>query len=467
MPTASPTPSRTSSDGPTLLALAFRAVIGVVVLTLAIGFLVVLKRTKPEPPKADTQTARITVSFITLESVEAPRVWNAYGTARAKSAAEIGAEVSGVVAERPEGIDPGRSVEKGQLIVRLESQEYRDIVDQTNARIRALDADLDALATELESAQETLALAGETVSITETEIGRYENARSDAGINQIEIDRLRRQLTEFRRQREDLKRQVDLIPSRRVRLGAQRSQEESSLRLAQLNVRRTEIRAPIAGVLQEVNIDDGERVAPGQMIARIVDLRTIEVPVRAPVSSSAKLREGDDVRLTTGAIGGPEWTGLIERIAPEADEGTRTITVFVVVEQDPSRADTTPMLRPGQYLTAALSSATKEDRILLPRSAIDGDRVLVLDENNRARFESVRVLYHLDATYPEIHPTETQWSVVASNLVAGDRLVLDPSDVITPGMLLNPQPVGFEPRAGAASNGGEPEVQSDSSGRAS
>ena len=261
------------------------------------------------------------------------------------------------------------------------------------------------------------------------------------GLTQDEIDRLRRQLTDFRRQETELQRQLDLIPARRARLAAQLLQEQAAERLALLNVERTEVRAPIDGVIQEVLVDDGERVAPGQTVARIVDLSRIEIPVRAPLGASSRLRAGDDVRLSTGGLDPATWAGTIERVAPEASSTTRTVTVFVIVEQDPSQS-TAQTLRPGQYLGAQLSSAQREQRIVLPRSAIIDDRVTLLDENDAVRYADVRILYHLEGTFPGMHPTETQWTAVAGPVGAGDRVVTDGLDALTLGMRLDPVPVG-------------------------
>lgn len=439
--------------GNALLATLFRVGLGVVVLFGAMAIAVALYFTKPEPPAHDEEAARVTVPVITARRVDAPIVWNAYGTARAKSASDVSAEIAGVVAERPAGIDPGRSVREGDLLVRIEAEEYRDIVAQSKARIRALEADLDALDTEAESLDETLALANESVEITEREIERYRAAQSEAGINQIEIERLNRDLTSFKRQREEIKRQVDLIPSRRLRLQAQKQQEHAALRLSELNVERTEIRAPIGGVLQTVEVDAGERVGPGMTVARIVDLSTIEVPVRAPISASAHLREGDEAVLISGTSDTTTWVGTIDRLAPEADQRTRTMTVYIVVEQDPGHA--VRMLRPGQYVSARLRSRFREPRLVLPRSTVDADRVIVLNDQHRAEMRDVDVLYHLEASYPEIHPSETQWSVVSGALEPGETVVLNQAHFITPDMLLAPAPVVNS--AGTASNGREPE----------
>ncbi|MEM1423939.1 MAG: efflux RND transporter periplasmic adaptor subunit [Planctomycetota bacterium] len=435
--------TRSNAKGPARSALIITLVrggIAVALLVVASGIFAVLFANAPDPPKSEEDETRPTVSFVTVRPVNAPRLWNAYGTARAKSAANVGVEVPGVVEERPESIEPGNTVRKGDVILRIASREYRDVVSQTEARIAAIGADLDALDTEYESAQETLALASEAVRITRNELTRFEDAQTTAGVNQIELDRLRRQLTEFRRQQEDLQRQVDLIPARRLRLQAQRQQEDAALRLAQLNVERTEVRAPIDGVLQQVLVDDGERVAPGQTVARVVDMTAIEVPVRTPLTAAPRLRAGDDVRLSTGGASPETWTGVIARVAPEADSATRTITVFVVVEQDPDDPRSA-LLRPGQYLSATLSSADARERVVLPRSSIEDDRVVLLDDENKARFADVRIVYHLDASFRAIHPTETQWTAIEGDVGAGDRVVIDGITSLTEGMSLDPVPV--------------------------
>lgn len=449
---APPTPTARPQSG--VAPLLLRLAIGVVVLVMAIGIAAVLVKNKPVPPTSFEDDTLLSVSVVTLSPVQAPRVWNGYGTARAERSAEVTCEVPGVVEMRPEGVHPGEPVNAGDLLVRLESREYRDLAAQARAVVDAVRADLEALETETESLQESFKLAQQAVEITESELRRFVDARETAGINQIEIDRLTRTLTEVRRQREDLKRQIDLIPTRRARLGAQLERDRASLRLAELSVERTEVRAPIDGVLQRVDIDKGDRAAPGQPVARIVDLTTIEIPVRAPVSSAAMLRVGDAATLSTGGLPPSTWAGVIERIAPEADVDTRTITVYVVVEQDPET--TADMLMPGRYLIARLSSATKIARIVVPRSAVQSDRVVVVDGENRARPVDVNIAFHIEGSFPAIHPDETQWSVIDAGLSAGDRVVLELGDSISPGLHLDPRDV-LDASAVASPNGANDE----------
>ncbi len=401
-------------------------------LLLALGVFGVLRSTAPQAPTSETVEIVPQVEVIQVKAVDAPRVWYGYGTARAKRSADVPAEVAGLVVDRPKDIEPGMAVEADGLLLRLESQDFSDRVDEIRAQLTAIEADIDGLDAEFESLQDSRTLARRSVELVQQELQRFIDARESAGVNQVEIDRLNRQVAEFEERVEGLDRQIELIPSRRARLEATAGQFRAALRQAELNVRRTEIRSPLTGVLQFVDLEEGERATPGQRAARVVDLRVIEVPVRVPVSAAQALRAGDPVSLTTRADG-PAWKGYIERIAPEADAQTRTMTAFVVVEQEGIVGDARTLL-PGQYMTARLSTASTSARTVVPRSSIRDDRMLLVDSEQRVRPTDVRVAFFIEARYPEIHPAETQWAVLDSDVPEGARLILAQTDALRDGM---------------------------------
>ena len=416
-----------------------RAGVGVLALALAFGIFGVLFATKPETPKEPRQERALIVPVVTVRPVQAPRVWEGFGTARAKAEADVAAEVSGVIAERPASIDPGRRVEAGELIVQIQDEEYADRVAASEAVAEALRADLQGLEVEVESTQETLALAERAVELTRTELERFRDAAVSAGVQQIEIDRLERQLTQEQRAAESLRERLSLLPTRRGRLEAQLASARADLRLAQRNLDRTRIVAPIAGVLQSVETRKGERVSVGTPIARIVDLSVMEVPLSLPVSAGASVRVGSPAELSTGGDEPTVWEGAVARIAPEADEGTRTLTVFVEVEQDPeSRAR---LLRAGRFVMGRVEGGRSLPRLVVPRSAVREDRLVTVDESSRARLCDVNVLYQLDGRFPALHPRETQWSVVEGELEPGDRVIISLLGSMTPGRLVRPADV--------------------------
>lgn len=422
-----PKPARRGFDWRALL----RGGVVLVLLVIAAGILVLLASTAPQAPTSENAEIVPEVEVMLVREVEAPRVWLGYGTARAKRSADVPAEVAGVVVERPEAVEPGKAVEEGTTLLRLEAQDFTDRATEIRSQLAALEADIDGLDAEFESLQESRRLAVRSLELVQQELQRFVDARESAGVNQVEIDRLTRQVSEFEERVEGLDRQIELIPSRRARLAATSEQVRAALRQAELNVRRTEIRSPLDGVLQAVDLEEGERATPGQRAARVVDLTVIEIPVRVPVSAAQVLRAGDPVTLTARA-GGTVWEGYIERVAPEADAQTRTMTAFVVVEQEGTLGDARTLL-PGQYMTARLSTSDTSARTVVPRSSIRDDRLLIVDDEDRVRPTDVRVAYYLEGRYPELHPAETQWAVLATALAPGSRMILSQTDALRDG----------------------------------
>lgn len=425
----------------TLAAGAIRVCVGLVILGVAVGGYTVLVSTTPTTVRLAERDMAITVRTVTAKEVDVSRRWNGYGTTRAMRTADVGAEVMGVVAERPDGVEAGARVKRGDLIVALETEEFEQIVSRTQRAIDSFLSDIEALDVEEESLKESLDLASEATRITQWEIEQLEDARARGAGAAAEVNRLQRDLTRFQREERDIRQRLEVIPARRQRALSQIELERANLRLAELDLRRSRIVAPIDGALQSVDVKLGERVAPGMRIARVVDLSRIEIPVRAPLASAANLGPGDPIEIIVDSPGGIRRTGMIERIAPEADPRTRTITLYVVVEQDPF--DTSGgLLLPGQFVTAALESRLRQPRLVAPRGAVANDRVMIVGDSSQAESRDVRVLHYIEGHFPDIDPDETQWAVLEAGLSPGDRIIISNLDELRSGSPVDPVDAG-------------------------
>ena len=91
--------------------------------------------------------------------------------------------------------------------------------------------------------------------------------------------------------------QLQGIPVARQTLDNQEASQIASRDLALRNVERCTINSAIDGVLESVDVELGERVAPGQRMARIVNLDLIDVEVRLPSSARSSVSVGNGVTL--------------------------------------------------------------------------------------------------------------------------------------------------------------------------
>ena len=88
------------------------------------------------------------------------------------------------------------------------------------------------------------------------------------------------------------------------------------------------------------------------------------------------------------------WSGLITRISPVDDPGSRTMMVFVEISQATANPSTSsPALAPGTFLSARVASTVPSNRIILPSTAVKNDRIWVVDENNRIQTLAVDVAF--------------------------------------------------------------------------
>lgn len=446
------------------LATVVRAAIGAAALIVAVLVFAVLLRTRPQAPLVPVRQDALRAEVVNVRPMEIARSWTGYGAARPVHAADVSAEIAGVVVERPVSTEEGEPIRKGDLLVAIDPIDYEQRLTQAREVLVARRAELDRLAFEEQSIRDLLALAETATQTMDREIERWNDASARGAGAPAEIDRLERDLMRIRAEELGLLERLNQIPSRRASLNAQIGSDAAAVRLAEEDFRRTRIVSPIDGFIQDVHADVGERVSVGSPVARVVDLGRVETPLGLPISAAAYVRAGDHASLRADGPTGAYWTGAVSRIAPEADADTRTITVFVEITQDPSRPDAAaPLLLPGQFVRGVVESAEVESRLLVPRRAVERDRVYVADDQGLVNPVMIRVDRYIEGSFPILDPRETQWAVVARGLSPGARVVVSNLEDLKQGMLIEPVDAatlgGAEARSGAppaAPGGSEP-----------
>lgn len=445
------------------LAWVVRGVVGLAVLALAVGLIAVAAAVRPEPERQDIVERAPLVRVTPVGEARVARVWTGYGTARAMNTAEVAAQVSDRVVERPDGIEDGARVSSGDLIVRLDPVDFQARLESAERLVEGTQAELDGLEIEAERLAEQVALLESELELELRDLRRYSEALERGAGTVSEAERRQRLAKQVERTLSALRERRELLPSRRAALEARLLQQEADVRLRREDLARTEIRSPIDGFLQSVSVEEGELVSVGQTVARVVDLSRVEAPLRLPISASGAIARGDTVTLEADGADSTRWTGEVDRIAPEADPSTRTVTVFAVVQQAPEEAvgagravdaSGRRLLLPGQFVMGEVSSESAEPRLIVPRRAVDGDRVLVAGSAPgvsasaaaRATGRRVVVSHHIEGSFPLIDPAETQWAVlVSSDLSAGDRVIVTNLDQLGEGALVRVASEGGAP----------------------
>lgn len=361
------------------LSLGLRILLGLLILFGAFGFFGLMVSTRKAPElKAEVYRPMLVRGARLHPQPVAPQ-WRGYGTVRPMDRADTPAQVSGRVQERPRSTEVGVHVQAGQTLFKLDAVDFELAAASARESIASLDAQLAGLEVEEERLSGQLALAEEETRVSQRDFERASSAIAEGAGSKAELDQWLAAVRRAERVESGLRQSVDLIPSRRAELRARAEAQRVALRQAEENLRRTVITAPISGVIQSVALKEGEWAQAGQVVARVVNLERVEIPLRVPVSAGQRLRVADPVQVRLRQEDQDGWTGEIARIAPEADEQTRSLTVFVEVEQEPN-ADR--ILRPGQFVSGRVSASTTEPHIVVPRRAIVNDRIFVAVETD-------------------------------------------------------------------------------------
>jgi RND family efflux transporter MFP subunit len=422
-----------------ILAVLTRFAVVIVLLVASVAIFALLVMTRTEPATVDPSAVLPRIAVMEVSRLPIGRQWQGFGTAAPApgGAANVPAQVRGVVADVPREVVAGAAVRRGQLLVRLDDADFRDEVEHIAKRIDEIDSQIEQLQVEFRAMVDRLELAQEDITIARADLDRILDAQQRGSATQREVDQLRTALLNAQRNESQVREQLDRIEPRHRQLRAIRAQQETALRSAQRNLARCTITSPIDGILQSVEVERGESVGMDQRIARVVDLRRIEVPVRLPAEARGSVRPGDEAIVTPAGAGNREWAAVISRIAPEDDQQTRTVTVYVEIEQNPESVHER-LLTPGTFVSVVVNSADVRERMILPRRAVQGGRAWVVDDENRLRSRRVNVVHTLRGTFPELGIDDQDWVVVNEPFPPGSRVVLDGARSLVEGTRIEP-----------------------------
>src|SRR5690606_18585009 len=257
----------------------------------------ILVATSPEVPRREEYETGWGVEVAPAALVPIRRTWEGFGGARAMDFADVSAEVAGIVREIPDVVEAGAAVEAGDVIARLDDIDFRHEVAAAEHAVALLESQLQALEVEAGVLDDQLGLAQTNVQLARSAYERAQEACDRGVAHELDVEQWQREFTAAGQAYEQSRERVQLIPPRRRQLEATLGGERSRLELARRNLERTIIRSPLSGTIQRVDVEAGERVGPGDSIARIVSLRRIEVPLSFPASARPWLRVGDPVRI--------------------------------------------------------------------------------------------------------------------------------------------------------------------------
>ncbi|MEZ0469388.1 efflux RND transporter periplasmic adaptor subunit [Luteimonas salinilitoris] len=265
---------------------------------------------------------------------------SATGTLSATSTVIVGSQVSGQVTDVL--VDFNDTVEKDQVIARIDPSTYQAQIEQGNAQVAAARA---ALA----QAQATLRNA-ELDHRRKADLGgRQLVARSDVDLARAALDQARAQVTSAQ---------------------AQIRQQTASTQATRVNLDRTVIRSPVDGVVLTRTIEPGQTVAASlqapELFTIAEDLSKMQIELAVDEADIGQVQKGQDVSFTVDAFPDRQFRGVVQQVRLSATDTNNVITYPVVVSVDNSDGT----LLPGLTVNAEILVSRRDDVLKVSNAAL-------------------------------------------------------------------------------------------------
>ncbi len=202
---------------------------------------------------------------------------------------------------------------------------------------------------------------------------------------------------------------------------------EARVKRAEVDLERTRIFAPYAGRIMEQQVDIGQFVSQGSLLAKIyaTDYVEVRLPLTDRQLSFVDLpesfrgeeikKEGPTVDLIAD-LGGKKysWQGRIVRTDGSIDTRSRQLFVIAQVDDPYLRDDSgRPPLKIGQFVRAQIKGQELKDVYVVPRSVLVGtDNVLIADQDRKIQRRKLEIIWH-----------DAENVVIASGLNRGDQVI--------------------------------------------
>jgi len=314
--------------------------IGIVIILGAIlGAYLIVKSNTQTKPKVDKVIK--TVFAETVQNATVPIVIPANGNLIAKNRLELYAEVQGVFQSSAHDFKPGQPYNKGQTLIRINSNEYYASVQSAKSELYNL----------ITSLMPDLRLDyPEAFPVWEEYLNNF---NMDKGIPPLP-DTSNSKVSYF-------------ITGRGV------NTSYYNVKNLEQRLAKYSISAPYDGILTEALVTQGTLVRQGQKLGEFIDTSVYELELSIGRTFSDLLQLGENVTLNTPNKQS-SYTGTVSRINGRIDQATQTVTVFVEVKGDD--------LKEGMYLEAQLEAKEISDAIKVSRKLlVDQSEIFIIKDS--------------------------------------------------------------------------------------
>jgi HlyD family secretion protein len=325
----------------------------------------------------------------------------------------VNSKVTGRVASI--GVEKGDKVKEGQVLVRLEDEEFRAAYEQAKGALENARAYLDELEhgsrpEEIQQAQHNLDEARATLSNDKLTLDRTKALSAGGVVSRQALDDATAKFEADQQRVNSLEKAFQLMkigprPEEIERGRGALQQAQGQLDYAKSQLDATAIRAPVSGTILDRKAEKGELITaqfasaaeggPQGSVVTLADLNDIQVELDIAQADFARLGPKQKGIVTVDAYPDRKYNGEIAQISPEANRQKATVQVKVQV------------LNPDEYLRPEMNAtvkflanetpknSTQPAGVFVPSAALrdrDGKKIVLIAYSGRAVAREIHVL---------------------------------------------------------------------------
>lgn len=383
-----------------------RIVLPIAILTgsVLVAILLIKTPTQVEESSPDMQAVAVRVMEVKRENLQLSV--HSQGKVQSAQMVNLSTPVAGQVTWVSPSLEPGGYIAAGNTLLRIDPSDYETEVSKSNAALLQAEAESSYAASDLE---------------------RIRNLAEQSLASKAQLQGAQR--------------------SHAVAL-ARLTDAQASLRQAELDLARTEIKAPFDAIVESKAVEMGQFINRAQNIAILNSANQVEVRVPLairqlgfldiPLGLRGELGADEAPRVKlTGMYGGQQlhWQGRLIRVEGAIDAASNAVQSIIRVQQpaagDSAVDDSSRKQIPlpiGLYVQAEIEGRHVDNIIALPRKVIrNNSQVLVVDAENKMYYREV-----------EIFRLEDDRVLISGGILPGELICVSPIQAVYDGMSVQP-----------------------------
>lgn len=346
---------------------------------------------------------------------------SATGNVFALHESRIHSKVAGRVEQIP--ADEGDRVVKGQVLIRLEQEDFVLAKSRAEAALNTAKAALQQL---------KAGARGEDIKGAEAAVFQARASLEEAKSDFERVTKLHKehvasqQMFDTAKARHEVARQAVRIASEQLKKAksgpttedlqvadARVREAEVGLEIAEQQLKDSTILAPFAGIVAEKLMNAGEMVSAMSAIAilRLVNVESVKIQATLPEKEMSRVRVGLGALVDVDAYSNEQFSGRIRKISPIVDPASRSFKLTIEIPNPDFR------LKPGMFARVQIHSEQHDKAVLIPRPSLNtsnGQHSVFITEKGVAKRRHVAIGMQNESTIE-----------ILDGLQAGERVIIE------------------------------------------